>query len=212
MNGMRLGLRWAKLALISVMAAAAAGGLASTSEAATGCGTRTVTTPFSRFGDANSYFLAPNGGFESGATNWSLSGGATVASGNESFYLRSTSDRYSLSLPTGAVASSSFVCITKDDPSVRFVARATGSIYTSLNVSATIRSSAGTVQTVYLGQLSAGSFASWTPSSIYSYAVNLNMPGMIVNGVAEISFSFSSQGSGGSWQIDDVYIDPFKGT
>ena len=68
------------------------------------------------------------------------------------------------------------------------------------------------VQTVYLGQLSAGSFASWTPSSIYSYSVNLNMPGMIVNGVAEISFTFSSQGSSGSWQIDDVYIDPFKGT
>lgn len=210
---MRLGLRWAKLALMSVMATATATAmLASTAEAATGCGTRTVTTPFSRFGDANGYFLAPNGGFESGTTGWSLSGGAAVASGNESYYLHSTSDRYALSLPTGAVASSTFVCITKDDPSVRFVARATGSVYNSLNVSATIRSSAGTVQSVYLGQLSAGSFGSWTPSSIYSYSVNLNMPGMIVNGVAEVSFTFSSQGSSGSWQIDDVYIDPFKGT
>jgi hypothetical protein len=209
---MRLGLRWAKLALISAMATVAAGMLASTSEAATGCPTRTVTTPFTRFGDANSYFLAPNGGFESGTTSWTLSGGASVVSGNESYNLHSSSDHSSLSLPTGSVASSSFVCITKDDPSVRFVARATGSVYTSLNVSATIRSSAGTVQSVYLGQLSAGSFGSWTPSSIYSYSVNLNMPGMIINGVAEISFTFSSQGSGGSWQIDDVYIDPFKGT
>jgi len=211
MNGMSLGLRWAKLALLSVMATVAAGMLAPLSQAATGCGTRTVTTPFTRFGDANSYFLAPNGGFEGGTTGWTLSGGAAVASGNESYYLRSTSDRYSLSLPTGAVATSSFVCITKDDPSVRFMARATGS-NVSLNVSATIRNSAGTVQSVYLGQLSSGSFASWSPSSIYSYAVNLNMPWMLVNGAAEISFTFSSQGYAGSWQIDDVYIDPFKGT
>jgi len=208
---MRLGLRWAKLAMITVVATVAAGALASTSQAASGCGTRTVTTPFTRFGDANSYFLAPNGGFESGATGWSLSGGASATSGNESFYLRASSDRSSLTLPTGSVASSSFVCITKDDPSVRFVARATGS-YNSLNVSATIRNSAGTVQSVYLGQLSSGSFGTWTPSGIYSYAVNLNMPWMLVNGVAEVSFTFSSQGSGGSWQIDDVYIDPFKGT
>jgi len=190
----------------------AVGMLASTSEAASGCPARTVTSPFTRFGDANSYFLAPGGGFESGTTSWTLSGGASVVSGNESYNLGSTSDRYSLALPTGSVATSSFVCITKDDPSVRFVARATGSVYNSLNVSATIRSSAGTVQTVYLGQLTAGNFASWTPSSIYSYSVNLTMPGMIVNGVSEISFTFSSQGSSGSWQIDDVYVDPFKGT
>jgi hypothetical protein len=100
---------------------------------------------------------------------------------------------------------------TQDDPSVRFVVRAVGS-YNTLNVTATIRNSAGTVQSVYLGQLNSGSFANWAPSPIYSYAVNLNMPWMLVNGIAEVSFTFSSQGSAGSWTIDDVFVDPFKGT
>ena len=198
-------------ALLIVTALAATGAFVSSAQAATGCGTRTVTTPFSRFGDANGYFLAPNGGFENGSTSWSLSGGASVISGNESLYLRSASDRSSLKLPTGSVASSSFMCITKDDPSVRFVVRAVG-LYNSLNVTATIRNSAGTVQSVYLGQLSSGSYANWAPSPVYSYAVSLNMPWMLVNGTAEVSFTFSSQGSSGSWLIDDVYVDPFKGT
>jgi hypothetical protein len=137
---------------------------------------------------------APNGGFESGTASWSLSGGSVV-SGNESYYLHATTDRYALNLPVGSVATSGFMCITKDDPSVRFVVRATGGQYNSLNVSATIRNSAGTTQSVYLGQLSAGSFASWVASPIYGYSVQLNMPWMLINGVAEVSFSFSSQGS-----------------
>jgi hypothetical protein len=209
---MRTGTRRAKLALLSVMAVTATvAAMAAPAQAAVGCGTRTTTTPFSRFGDANKYFFAPNGGFESGSASWSLSGGSVV-SGNESFYLHAGTDRYALNLPTGSVASSAFMCITKDDPSVRFVARATGSPYTSLNVSATLRNSQGTTQSVYLGQLSASSFGSWGASPIYSYSVQLNMPWMLINGVAEVSFSFSSQGSAGAWQIDDVYVDPFKGT
>lgn len=198
-------------AALAVAAVAAVGAFASSAAAATGCGTRAVSTPFSRFGDANSYFLASNGGLESGTTGWTLSGGAAAVSGNESFNLHSPADKSSLRLPTGSVASTSFACITKDDPSLRFVAKAVGS-YNSLGVTATIRNSAGTVQSVYLGLLSSGDFATWKPSPIYTYAVNFNMPWMFVNGVAEVSFSFSSQGSSGSWSIDDVYVDPFKGT
>ena len=46
----------------------------------------------------------------------------------------------------------------------------------------------GPVRAAQLGQLSSGSFASWKPSPIYSYAVNFT-PWMFVNGVAEVSFS-----------------------
>src|SRR5689334_16902980 len=179
---MKAGMRRAKLAILSVIAVtAAAAAMVAPAQAATGCGTRTTTTPFARFGDSNKYFFAPNGGFESGSTSWSLSGGAVV-SGNESYYLHGTTDRYALNLPTGAAASSAFMCITQDDPSVRFVVKATGSQYNSLNVSATIRNSAGTTQSVYLGQLSAGSFGSWGASPAYSYSVALNMPWMLING------------------------------
>ena len=209
---MRARKQWAKLALLSVMAVLSAVAIAAPAQAATGCGTRTTTTPFSRFGDANRYFFATNGGFENGTVNWSVTGGGSVVSGNESFYLHATTDRYALNLPTGAVASSGFMCITKDDPAVRFAVKATGSQYNSLSVSATIRNSAGTTQSVYLGQLSSGSYGSWTASPLYSYSVQLNMPWMLINGVAEISFTFSSQGSSGAWQIDDVFVDPFKGT
>jgi hypothetical protein len=63
---------------------------------------------FSPWGDSRSYYLAPNGGLESGANGWTLSGGATVASGNQPFF---KSGSYSLSLPTGSRALSPATCI-----------------------------------------------------------------------------------------------------
>src|SRR5437870_2494320 len=48
------------------------------------CAARPTSTPFAPWGDSNSYFLMPGGGFESGASGWALSGGAAVASGHES--------------------------------------------------------------------------------------------------------------------------------
>ena len=64
-----------------------------------GCG---VTAPvFLPWGDYSGYYFAPNGGFESGSTSWTLSGGAAVVTqDNEPWYLAGFGS-HALSIPTG---------------------------------------------------------------------------------------------------------------
>ena len=82
-----------------------------------------TSTPFAAWSDYAHYAFAPDGGFESGGSGWSLNGGARAASGNESFYVHSNTDKTSLSLPTGASATSPGMCISLLSSKMRFVAR-----------------------------------------------------------------------------------------
>src|SRR3954447_16302140 len=80
-------------ALIAVMVVAAFASTAGTAKAGliTGllggnCGL--VAPVFAPWGDWSTYYFAPNGGFESGTANWSLSGGAAVVTQqNEPWFL-----------------------------------------------------------------------------------------------------------------------------
>lgn len=182
---------------------------------AAGCGARAVSQPFSRFGDQNAYFPATNGGFESGTNGWTVSGGAKAVSGNETYYAGSGRDRKSLLLPVGASATSSWMCITKDDPTVRFFARSTSTSFVNvalLNVEAQILGASGTTVTHYFGMLTPSEFPDWSPSSAYSYGVWLDAPWLYGGGdTVSVRFRFWVQGNGGTWNLDDVYVDPFKG-
>ena len=70
----------------AIAIAAVAAAFVSSAAQAASCASRTLTSPFSKFGDTNQYFLAPSGSFESGASGWALSN-AAIASGNDSFHL-----------------------------------------------------------------------------------------------------------------------------
>jgi hypothetical protein len=82
-----------------------------------GCG---PTVPaFAPWDDWASYYFAPNGGFESGSANWSLSGGAAVVTqGNEPWYLAGFGS-HALQIPAGGGASTT-VCYGLTYPAVRF--------------------------------------------------------------------------------------------
>ena len=82
-----------------------------------------TSTPFSAWSDYANYAFTPDGGFESGGSGWSLSGGARAVSGNESFYVHNKADKSSLSLPKGASATSPPMCISLLSSKMRFVAR-----------------------------------------------------------------------------------------
>src|SRR4051812_20882012 len=84
----------AALTLVAAMSA-----LASSAQACSYSGAKQA---FSQWGDRSNYVLAPDGGFEAGGSGWSLSSGATVVAGNESYYLNGTGDSKSLSLPAGS--------------------------------------------------------------------------------------------------------------
>jgi hypothetical protein len=59
-----------------------------------------TSQPFAQFGDDRNYTFGANGGLENGGSGWSLSG-ADIVAGNESYFVHSGADRYSLALTSG---------------------------------------------------------------------------------------------------------------
>lgn len=189
--------------------ALAAGLLAPPANAASTCGDRATSRPFAAWNDNAPYFLAPNGGFEAGSTSWTLGGGARVVSGNEPFYVNSASDRSSLRIPSGGWAETQPFCIDGDEPTVRFFARNTGSVLSQLAVSVTIRTTllGVTIETTLPLGAVLGTTTTWQPSLATIVGLSANQ---LLGGTTTISLRFTPLLFGGAWQVDDVYVDPFK--
>lgn len=157
----------------------------------TDCDSPASSPAFAQFYDNADYFLAPDGGFENGADGWSLNG-AAVTAGNESFNLSGAGDS-SLGLPAGSSATSPSVCVGLEHPTFRYVFRKTsGGPLAALRVSAVLPGGVS----LPVGTVTGSS--SWTPSPVTLIAANL---------VAD-SVSFRFAPVSGSWQVDDVYVDP----
>jgi hypothetical protein len=152
---------------------------------------------FSQFGDFRWYFLGANGGLENGSNGWALSGGASVVSGNESYYVHSRSDSHSLSLPDGATATTPLMCMATSSTVLRFFDKGA-----SVRVQVVERNLLGLV----VGIVDVTSFdesSTWQPSP---QVVNLNFLQGVV-GVSSVQLRFTSLG--GASSIDDVYVDPW---
>jgi hypothetical protein len=166
----------------------------------------TSTKAFSRFGDTANYARLFNGGFENGSTGWSLSGGAKVVSGNESYYISGNrSDSHSLSLPAGSSASSGTVCFAIGDWHLRFMMKRLSSSG-GLRVQVVVPSLVGLL-TVLDGGTVSGT-GSWAPSPRMALLLS-NVTNLV--GTNAVAFRFTAV-NGGSFQIDDVYLDPWKCT
>jgi hypothetical protein len=166
--------------------------------------------PFQPWSDNAGYALAPNGGFESDSSGWTLAGGAAVTAGNEPFHVTAASDAMSLSLPSGASAVSSQACVGILSPTLRLFARNTGSASSTLRVDVLYTDALGLRWSIPVGTASAT--GTWAPTPAYLVLANITALPLLTNGSARVSLRFTAQGTGGSWQIDDVYIDPYKGT
>lgn len=179
--------------------------LACTAATAQACDYRGAKQVFKPWGDNHFYVLAPDGGFEAGGAGWALSGGATTVAGNESFYLHDSADQRSLSLPAGSSAVSPSICMSLDTPIFRLLARNTGDPSAGLRVEATYKL-LGLVRTKTVSTVRAG--AAWAPSQQMSTVLTLStIVGTLIPSAIQIKIT--PVGSGGQWQVDDVYIDPF---
>jgi len=170
------------------------------------CSYSGAETVFSPWGDQHNYVLAPDGGFEAGGSGWQLNHGAAVVEGNESYYLNDAGDSKSLSLPAGSSAVSPPVCMAIDTPSFRLVARNSGNPSSQLRVEAVYKL-LGLIRTRTAGTLTAGS--AWAPTQSVSTVLTLStLVGTLIPSAIEIRFT--PLDSGGQWQVDDLYIDPFR--
>jgi hypothetical protein len=168
------------------------------------CGPVQVSNPFSIFGDYADYSLVEDGHFESGHGDWSRSG-AYVVSGNESYYVRSAADDSSLSIRSWGRATSPRFCVDTNYPHFRFFARHSAGTYGLLWVRARWTED-DDVESATLGFLSGSDFVSWAPTEMLPLAEKLDLTDR--RRTQHIKLVFTSLA--GTWQIDDVYVDPYR--
>jgi hypothetical protein len=169
------------------------------------CSSTGAASVFRPWNDQRSYVLAPEGSFESGAQGWALTGGAKAVAGNESYNLHGAADRASLSLPAGSSAGSPPVCMAIDTPVFRMMARNTGDPSSKLRVTANYML-LGLIHTQTVGTVTAG--PGWAPTEPQSTVLTLStIVGTLIPSSIEIRIT--PVDSTGSWQVDDLYVDPF---
>jgi hypothetical protein len=187
-----------RLALIGALASTAALSGAASAQASLvklgPCDNATLSQPFAPWLDFDNYKLAPGG--DGSLTGWSLQGGAQQVSGGEPWNV-SGSATNSLSLPSGASATSPVTCVNAAYPTFRF-----------FNVAGSPGSSAA-VSVLYNGiSIPVGLL---TPDTSWSPTLPLTtlsaIWGALNGGSANIQLQFT--GVTGTVQIDDVYVDPW---
>jgi hypothetical protein len=162
------------------------------------------TQVFAPWQDYANYNLAPNGGLESGTTGWSVSGGASVVSGNQPFLRSGT---HALSLPSGSSALSPVVCLGQQQLFIRMFAKDVGGADRGLRVRVVWY---GLLNKV-LGITDFATFApgsGWSPTAKLDSSGGLQVPLLPILGSTSARVQITPAGSGSKWQIDDLYIDP----
>lgn len=179
--------------------------LALSASSAQACSYSGAEQVFSPWGDRHHYVLAPDGGFEAGASGWALSRGAKTVAGNESYYLNGAADSRALSLPAGSKAVSPPICMSLDTPIFRMFARNTGDPSSRLRVEAVFKL-LGLVRTKAVSTVSAGQ--AWAPTQQMSTVLSLaTIVGTLIPSAIQIDIT--PLDNKGEWQVDDLYIDPF---
>lgn len=202
----------AALAVLALLAVIGAKPAQAAEPTLLGCGYEPVH-PFLRFLDPLPYTLAPGGNFESGASGWTLTGGARVVSGNEPWLVGGSSHSRSLLLPAGSSATSPPMCVPLVLPIVRFFSQG-GSLLSTMKVEAIYTDTSGAQRSLVLlpGVLAS---SAWQPTlPLLQLSGTLNAA--TLNGLTtEMSFRFTPHGGlfgSGNWRVDDVYVDPWKVT
>lgn len=170
------------------------------------CPAPSVSAPFSQWGDTNSYFTIPGGSFEGTAdqVGWTLSG-ASLTAGNEPFFVNGTGDGQSLTIAGGGRATSPFFCVDNTMGSLRFFAQQV-SAGAGLRVQALVQNADGSVSTYPVAHLFDGSTPSWAPTE----PIPGDTSSLSNDQTLMVALQFTVRASAASWQIDDVYVDPYR--
>ena len=192
-------------AIFTVTALTCVAVFASTGVALASCPTQPVSNPFSQWGDSNDYFMVPGGSFEGTAdqVGWTLSN-ASLTSGNEPFNVNDPGDQQSLTINGGGSATSPFFCVDDTMSSMRFFAQQAGA-GTDLRVKALIQNADGSVTAVPIADLADGSMPAWAPTAPLGGSSHLPAGSTMM-----VALRFRAPVSSGSWQIDDIYVDPYR--
>lgn len=198
-----LGLAATAAATTAMAGSAQAGVLA---PSATNCDNAAASQVFRPWGDAANYSLAPGGNAEGSTQGWTFSGGARVVAGNEPFQVGGGGKNMFL-VPSGGSLKTAPVCVGLDNPTIRFFVRRTGgTLLSTMAVSVRFQTVAGLTATLPIGVVP-GLSTSWGPSLPMTVVANL-LP-LLPNDKTAVQFVFTPL-LGGSFQVDDLYVDPMR--
>lgn len=193
----------------TLLGAAALGSLAAPAGALAACPAVPTTRAFVGFGDLAHYSLIPDGGLESGGDGWTLDD-AAVQPGNESFYLRSLADRHAVQVDPGGQAISPAFCVGVEHPTFRFVMRqAGGEDEPDLGVYIRFVREDGTMKDQKIQTVSGSANHGWRPSPVFDLYGKLGFSQSSATTTARVLLAVEDE-AGGSWQVDDVFVDPYK--
>jgi hypothetical protein len=190
------------VAMTGAIAAPANAGILTAS--ATDCGDESLSQPFAGFGDTSQYKLVTGGSFEGSLTGYTLIGGAKVVSGNEPWKVGGSGHSKSLVLPAGSSVITPTACVGLAEPTLRFFAKKNSGLLSTLAVSVYVKTSLGLVVPVPVGVVLGN--GQWKASPKMLIVANL-LP-LLPGDRTPVAFQFTPVL--GSWQIDDVYVDPFR--
>ena len=192
----------AAMALLAPAGTANAGIL---SQSAGPCPSYAMSPVFAKWLDPMKYTLAPGGSFES-ASGLTFTGGAKIVAGNESSYVHSKTDKSSVLIPRGGTVTTGPICVGLDKPTVRFFAkRPSFALLPLLTVEGVFTTkSGGTASLPLIGVPLAGN--SWS----------LQLPFITTGALLELGdttmMRFRIRALSGAWQVDDLYVDPWRRT
>jgi hypothetical protein len=160
---------------------------------------------FQRWLDPALYVPAPGGHAES-ADGWTLTGGARVVAGNEPWKVGDKSHQSSLLLPAGSSATTGTMCVGLGHPTMRFFAKRNGgTLLNPLIVEVQFEALGGLLKSLPIGVVLAG--GQWQPTLPSLVVANL-LP-LLPGQMTPVRFKFTPVGRA-AWQIDDVYVDPWR--
>ena len=168
-----------------------------------------ATQTFLAWNDPAAYAFLPNGGFEEGTNGWTVSGGARVVPGNESFFVHSANDRYSLELPAGSSAVSPKMCISLLNSKMRFFNLNAGDPTSRLKVQVLYNGGVGSLLSIVTKLLGISDVGYVTADGTWQPSEPVGMlSGALPLLTSSVQFKFTPVDARGDWQIDDVYLDP----
>jgi hypothetical protein len=167
------------------------------------CGGRTLSQPFTPWGDGNDYFAAPDGTFENGLGGWS-SYGVGLSGENEPWDVFGADDSTSLRLWSRPARSPVF-CVAAGEEAVRMFVKRPGVAGSELD----IRIIAAQPLTSTFGATSVsidGDDPGWVVTD------PIPVPSLFGGvGTENLSIHIDPDGASATWLVDDVAVDPWKG-
>jgi hypothetical protein len=165
-----------------------------------------LSQTFLKWNDSSYYTLATGGNMES-SLGLTLSGGASIVSGNESYYVGGTTNTHSLKLASGSSATLPYMCVDSTYPNFRLFVRNTGSSASRLKVEVLYKTSTGVVKALTAGNLSTAN-TSWQLSA--KLGIASGQVQLAADGTGRVAFRLTPADSVGNWQVDDLYVDPHR--